>query len=232
MHDALHDRYGSRVVPISPDAIFDIGGYSQLGQDLLVNRLFGGVPGVFVDVGAHDGLTLSNSWLLERSGWTGLCIEPNPTVFDRTAKARARVVCAAVGKAPGRSKFRVVDGYGEMLSGLESSQGRRELARIERDLGAHGGSWTTIEVEVRRLDEILRTEGIDRVDYLSIDVEGGEAGVLASVDLAEFDVGLVTIENNYRSRKLRQVMRHQGYLQLFSIGHDDVFIQPKLSRLF
>ena len=37
----------------------------------------------FVDVGAHDGISSSNTGHFEIDlGWDGICIEPNPLVFD------------------------------------------------------------------------------------------------------------------------------------------------------
>ena len=58
--------------------------FSQLGQDryLLENFFRGKRGGVFVDIGAYDGQTFSNTLFFERSmAWTGLCIEPLPSAF-------------------------------------------------------------------------------------------------------------------------------------------------------
>lgn len=56
---------------------------SQLGQDKIVDEYFHGKRnGVFVDVGAYDGVTFSNTLMLGREGgWTGVCIEPLPDNF-------------------------------------------------------------------------------------------------------------------------------------------------------
>src|SRR5262249_22987803 len=65
----------------------DIGLYkSQNMQDVFLDRwVFRGLEGgSFIDIGAHDGVTYSNSWFLEKKrGWRGVCIEPNPVVFKR-----------------------------------------------------------------------------------------------------------------------------------------------------
>jgi hypothetical protein len=57
--------------------------------------------GTFVDLGCYDGVTYSNTWYFERKlGWSGVCVEPNPTVFPRIASqaGRASGVLAAVSR--------------------------------------------------------------------------------------------------------------------------------------
>jgi len=58
--------------------LLDQGFYSQCGQDKwLIENLFAKkTDGVFVDIGAHDGVTLSNSFYLESLGWSGVAVEP------------------------------------------------------------------------------------------------------------------------------------------------------------
>ena len=70
---------------------------SQLGQDILVDEYFGGKRGgVFVDIGAYDGVTFSNTLMLERErGWTGVCIEPLPDVFAELRQNRGCVCVQA-----------------------------------------------------------------------------------------------------------------------------------------
>ena len=63
---------------------------SQYGQDQFVDTWCNSREGgVFVDVGAHDGVTLSNTWFFENvRKWTGLCIEPIPEIFNQLKENR------------------------------------------------------------------------------------------------------------------------------------------------
>ena len=63
--------------------------YSYQGQDLFVLEVLGGIRGgYFLDSGASNGISGSNSRLLELSfGWTGICIEPNDATFRDTTVA-------------------------------------------------------------------------------------------------------------------------------------------------
>ena len=205
------------------------GYHSQIAQDYFLDRhvFLGRTGGVFVDVGAHDGVNLNNTLFFEADrGWTGVCIEPQPDVFPRLRESRSAVcVQAAIGDTPGTMPFVVGEGPSEMLSGLAASYGSRNRTRVKRF-----GQTKTIDVEVRRLDEVLRALKIDRVDLLSIDVEGGELGVINSIDLAEYGWPIVVMENNYRSWPQVQAMRRQGYQLLCRIEFDEVFI-PVGTRL-
>src|ERR1035437_6830450 len=75
-----------------------LASYAQFHEDVCVRAFFGeDYRGKFVDVGANDGVYGSNSYLLERHGWTGLLVEPS----DRLAEAcrRARPGSVVVNKA-------------------------------------------------------------------------------------------------------------------------------------
>lgn len=199
------------------------GYHSQIAQDYFLDRhvFLGRTGGVFVDVGAHDGVNFNNTLFFEvERGWTGVCIEPQPDVFSRLRESRtALCVQAAIGETPGTMAFVVGEGEAQMLSGLANSFGEKNWTRVKRF-----GSTKTIDVEVRRLDEVLRASKIDRIDLLSIDVEGGEFGVINSITLADFGRPIVVMENNYRSWPQVRAMRGQGYQLLCRIEFDEVFI--------
>jgi len=77
-------RNNAKVNEQKEERILSLLGTSQAGQDYWV---YGEVfnekrNGFFLDIGAHDGIYLSNTLLLEkRYGWNGICIEGNPDTF-------------------------------------------------------------------------------------------------------------------------------------------------------
>jgi hypothetical protein len=78
---------------------------------------------------------------------------------------------------------------------------------------------------MRRLDTVLRDAGMDQVDLLSIDVEGGERGVLDSIDLQTFDVAAVIIGNQFHQWSIARWFRRQGYRLI-----DELYV-PNPARL-
>lgn len=171
---------------------------SQYGQDqILDNLLFEErVGGIFVDVGANDGISLSNSVYFERQrGWSGICIEADPVSFARLSKERSATRClnVAAGEADGNLPFVQVEGAHEMLSGLHDQV---DIKRIRKSVAKDGGSFRTIDVPVKRLGPLLKDANIAEVHYMSLDIEGGEPAALRGINFDAIFVHVMTIECN------------------------------------
>src|SRR5262249_21734363 len=136
--------------------------------------------GFFVDIGAHDGVSLSNTlYLEEKLGWTGLAIEPNPEVYKRLSiNRRCSVLQGCVAACSGKQKFRVLRGVAEMLSGLVDEYDPRHETRIRSAVTMQPDTQEEIEVDCFTLNELLDQHSIRSVDYLSIDTEGSELSIL------------------------------------------------------
>ena len=212
---------------------------SQCGQDKwLVERGFPGLKdGFFVDIGAHDGITFSNTYFLEsRMGWSGIAIEPMPEVYERLRKnRRCTTVNACVSATAGHLRFRQISGYSEMLSGLVDQYDARHLDRIEREVLAHGGSWADIDVVSVKLTDLLRENEVETVHYLNIDVEGAELDILRSIDFSVTNILICGIENNYSDYRIPAYMKSVGYKLIAVVGDEmyvraDVSLSPVIAR--
>src|SRR6187401_1248386 len=62
--------------------------YSQNNeQEIIINLFKGKQSGTFLDIGANDGVTLSNTFALANDyGWTGLLVEASPKAYERLIK--------------------------------------------------------------------------------------------------------------------------------------------------
>src|ERR1700678_3215631 len=60
--------------------------YSQNSEENFILDCFNGAKGHFLDIGANDGKTLSNSYALVERGWPGVCVEASPKAWDRLHK--------------------------------------------------------------------------------------------------------------------------------------------------
>ncbi len=201
--------------------------FSQHGQDTFVyETFFKGLDnkGQFVDVGAYDGVTFSNSLFFERHlGWSGVCIEPLPEAFEKLRQSRSAVCLnCAISDTDGTDIFADVDipAYGKMYSGLRSDYDPRHVDVLRRY--ATGGRLIT--VTTRRLPAILDEYGLRRIDYMSIDTEGSELKILKSIDLKKYDVRVISVENNYNDPAIRHYLLGFGY-QLIKVfaGFDDLY---------
>jgi FkbM family methyltransferase len=207
--------------------------FSQVGQDsyLLENFFRGKRGGVFVEIGAYDGETLSNTLFFERyMGWSGLCIEPLPSAFAKL-KATRRAICehVCVSDFEGEAEFveaeSVVDQM--MLSGLAKAFDPRHALRLERET-IRQVTWIA---PVTRLSDLLAKHRMFDVDYCSIDTEGAEESILAEVDLDRFRIGVFTVENNYGDDRVHRIMEAKGYVFVTRLQQDLVFRRKDVRQL-
>lgn len=197
--------------------------FSQAGQDRIVdNAMQAKRDGVFVDVGGYDGVTGSNSLFFEMfRGWSGILIEPSPTQL-RMAKAVRQCPCLgyAVAGTAGEAEFlEVTQGFTQMSGFLDSY----EAKLLEQVRGNPRHKEVMHTLKKMPLNEILAEQKIEQVDFMSLDVEGGEMDILENFDFDAVDVAIWTIENNTRGSDIPNFMKDKGY-QLFEFaGVDDLF---------
>jgi len=207
------------------------GYYSQCGQDKwVIEKLFPDKKkGTFVDIGANDGITFSNTYLLEEMGWNGLAVEPIPSLYEKLAKNRQSItVNGCVAPRSGKGRFRVVTGYSEMLSGLVDEYDPRHIERIERELDSHGGEYKDIEVNCYNFNELLESNGIFQVDFLSIDVEGAEYEILNSIEFDRIQISVICVENNYSDCRIPKLLIKRGF-EFHSILGDEFYRNKEMA---
>lgn len=195
--------------------------FSHVRQDEWVAKVFAGrAGGYFLDFGAFDGVDLSNTAYLEREmNWRGICVEPNPSYYPMLCASR-NVICVNLALWPeSRQVLPMVDAHG--LSSFESLKANDSNAAM-RDRSIK---------RVVNVDTINPTELLDRfeaptvIEYMSLDVEGAEYDVLTGLDLARYDIRLMTIEHDCseeRKAKVRQHLANFGY-EALTLSYDDFF---------
>ena len=201
--------------------------FSQYRQDEFIDKVIFNKKsgGFFVDIGAHDGISFSNSYFFETSrAFNGLCIEPNPKVFEQLKKNRqCDVLNACIGDTAGIVKFLAIEGYSEMLSGIIDHYHPAHLDRINNSITEHGDSKTEIEVICTPLQNIAALTNTE-IDYMSIDTEGNEYSILKSIDFTKLKVTCLSIENNYDDAGIENIMAQNGYAKIYRLGDDDIYL--------
>lgn len=187
---------------------------SQAGQDSWV---FGEAfnekrNGFFLDLGAHDGIYLSNTFLLERRyGWNGICVEANPDSFKKLSHNRNAVcVNVCLYSTEGSISF----AKRGVLGGIVSPD------MENKDPGHQTGE--VITMETKTLESVLSENNAPQeIDYLSIDIEGSEERVLAGFDFNTYRFKCITIERP--SELLRTILKNNAYILIKEIPGLDCF---------
>lgn len=165
--------------------------------DEQIARRLGSTPGFFVEFGAYDGLQYSNTFALAQRGWRGLLIEPSARLAQECCKNRPDslvVRCALVSGQDGRDDVELH--YAGLMSVVASSAGLTTDQQRRVTVGARMQEMKRrIErVPARTLTGVLEDCGVTVIDFMSIDVEGNEAGVLQGLDLTRYTPKVILIE--------------------------------------
>lgn len=212
---------------VSLDSLFAPAVFLSAEEPGLIRAFLGEKVGVFVEVGAHDPVRGSQTWSLEQEGWTGLLVEPRA---EMAAELRA-------------SRRAIVE---EVACGGPETEGTRGLLHVrgahstlDAELGDAGVIFTEKRyVPMRTLDSLLADAGIERVDFLSVDVEGCEEDVLRGTDLMKLRPRLILIEDKARALGVHRHMTGCGYkrvrrtgLNSWYVPRDDTFPVSLSGRL-
>lgn len=190
--------------------------YSQIGQDQWVESILGDKKnGFFIELGACDGLYLSNTLHFEREkGWNGICIEPNDYYYEQLVKNRS---CHCINElAYSTSGVTVPFAVCESVSGI-----------IDRNMGPFTKPKQVVEKTTTTLSSILdRCNAPSIIDYLSLDVEGQEYNILSTFPFEKYMFRCITVEHNAphvgptQQKLIRNLLEMNGYM--YVKGNDDI----------
>jgi FkbM family methyltransferase len=175
--------------------------YAQNMEDILLDRVFRGKPGTFVDIGANHPFVDNNSYFFYVRGWRGINIEPMPAAraLFETHRPDDLNLALAVSDEEGTLPFFEV-------SNENGANGLSTLDRaLAKDHQAQGFEVTEIQVPVRTVASLVAEYRIDPPDFLSIDVEGHEDAVIRGIPFATWRPKILVIES---TRPLSSVETH------------------------
>ena len=188
--------------------------FAQLRQDivaLIVSNFRS--SGFFVEVGATDGMYLSNTLLLERNfDWSGILVEPAKGWHARLRENRKAIIDTrcVVSHSGGTITFREVD-VDPALSGILELSGNdtHEKARQK------GNDYLVGCVSL--IDLLDEGKAPRTIDYLSIDTEGSEFSILETFDFQRYSFKFISCEHNYSDRRndILRLLLSNGYVRIF-----------------
>ncbi len=198
---------------------------TQLNQDvfaLLMNRF---AAGFFLEIGANDGFSFSNTVYLENEfGWKGILVEANKKYLESLARrTNSIIVNRAVSSHHGKADFIDAGLYGGLKSSLDDTH------------FVHTKNSSCIQVECMGLQEILdQAAAPECIDFVSIDVEGGEVPIVEQMVSVTQRFRCGCIEYNGRTDdylKISRLLESAGY-RIFWEGqteHDLFFVDASKS---
>lgn len=161
--------------------------YSQSSEEEVILNYFGDFRGTFIDIGANDGKTFSNTRRLAELGFCGILIEPSPKAFFKLKQLYSETKGCfylynyAIGVTNG-----TVTLYesGELVKqgdvGLVSTLIEKETERFKRVT-----NYEAIEVDCYRWKTAMNRWKFKKFDFISLDIESLDIDVLTQIDLTE-----------------------------------------------
>lgn len=209
----------------------------QVGQDLFLDvGIFNKMTnGFFVDIGANDGFTYSNTYFFEKyRNWTGLCVEPQGECFKllkATRKESTIKVKACISEFNGVAEFLQVNGP-QMLSCLKEYCTEEHSERIKREIEQNGGEISIIPTQNIKISDLFGMFDINKIDILSLDIEGGEYKVLQMIDYSKVHINAIVVEFNNNKNLIVELLQKQGFKLVANLSDQDlVFINNEIILL-
>jgi FkbM family methyltransferase len=193
--------------------------YSQYGEDVAMRCFLDpDQKGFYVDVGCFHPKKYSNTYRLYKKGWRGINIDVDEIKISAFNLLRRRDinVCSAVSDNDDEFVELYSFGFWTLINTLD-----RKTAETQ------GPGYVVKKVRNQTLNKILASHDVEKVDLLSVDVEGYDLHVLKSVDLKKYGVRTIIVELHVR--RLEEVMQEELYQYLVSQGYSLVnWIGPSL----
>jgi FkbM family methyltransferase len=160
--------------------------------------------GRFLEIGAYDGLFLSNTYCLLEKGWRGVMVEPSPEAFQKLRhntsgfKNSVELVHCAISDTNDLTKF------------FECDEDNKDGIRsISTTVPAHVDMWNKINENVKfrqmyvatiTMKNLLGKFGLD-FDFVNIDVESANLMILKQLPVAEMNsLRMVCVEKDMQNQ--------------------------------
>jgi FkbM family methyltransferase len=198
--------------------------YGQHNEDMFIKEIFPTLTnGVCIEVGAYDGISLSNTKHFEDIGWRALCIEPIPSAFEKCKTIRKECVQCCISDKDSEDKNFTIFHLNDNLCAISSLEPDQRLIDSHSHLITNT---STCRSKVRCLNSLLQELDFPKnIDFISIDTENTELDVLKGIDLNIYNVHLFVIENNFNEPFLDDYLQQFGYKKINRIAVNDFYMK-------
>jgi FkbM family methyltransferase len=193
---------------------------SQNSEDITAfrNLFLNKRNGVFMELGALDGTKFSNTFFFQKElDWYGILIEPNTHSFVQLLQSRcvnSRNLCLNTAVC---SQARPVHfAHADAVGGIIEFMSPAFMQRFHPDLVADPSSANKLPViPCVPVGTLFKLFGILHIDWLSLDVEGGELEVIKTIDFNSVNIQVLTIEldgtNPSKDKEVKDILLANGY---------------------
>lgn len=207
--------------------------YSQCQEDIFLNENYfkNKKNGVYIELGALDGVLFSNTKFFEDTlNWTGILIEPHPDKFKMLQQNRPNnfLFNDLVSCHKEELNFRYFLDFHAAVSGVADTLSDHHYEVYFENKNYEYLPQSSILMKPKNLSEIVKNTNLQHIDFLSLDVEGHEYEVLQSWDFS-IPIDLILIETlgvqPEKDDMCRKILIKNGYKLDSKFKHNEVFIK-------
>lgn len=192
--------------------------YSQNREEEIIVDLLSAEKkvGHFLDIGAYDGKTFSNTLRLAELGWSGVCVEPSPTVFPALLKLHAgneRIELVQAAVAPTNAFLPFWDSGGDAISTTDS-------AHREKWKSGYNAKYSKLFVYTITYTDLFTQFGTV-FDFINLDVEGVSADMLLRLPLQGLQhCKVLCVEHDGKLAEIQEYAGRFGFQYVWHSGEN------------
>ncbi len=183
--------------------------YSQFGEDLIIDKFFGGYIGKYVDIGCFHPIKYSNTALLNKKGWSGINIDLNKVsieFFNACRKDDLNITACLSDKKEDVTIY--IDSEFSALNSIYLQNYKNfKFKKLKK-----------MKIQTKVFSELVE----DSFDFLNIDCEGNDYKIIKTIDLKKYKPKLINIEVSKENKNyIYNYLNQNGYelLTIKSLSH-------------
>jgi len=184
--------------------------YTQRDEEPFILNHFKNNIGKFLDIGAYDGKTFSTTRALYKKGWSGICIEPSPSVLPALNKLyskdeKVQIIEAAITETTGLVDF--YDSGGDMISSVDTEHVKKWTEKA-------GCTFTKLQIKSYSVDDLFKKIGYD-FEFISLDVEGTNLDIISKFPFDKLTkTKMICVEFDFKDTEIMKLVKPFGFTLL------------------
>jgi FkbM family methyltransferase len=193
--------------------------FSQDGEDMILNAFYEtkfDYKGFYVDIGAHHPFRFSNTAFFYLKGWTGINVEPTPSLFEDFVKFRERDINLNFGISDVNSTLTFYEFDEPALNSFDEKLSKTRDAETNYNIISEKQIPVCSMAEI--LDKYLPEN--QKIDFFTIDVEGLDFKVLKSNNWNKYRPNFILVEDslNFNASEADIIYKYLAELKYKMVG--------------
>jgi len=195
--------------------------YSQNMEEKYIYRHFMDKTGKFLDIGAWDGKTFSNTYKLAKLGWQGVCVEPSPIAFKglfENYKDNDKIQLVNCAVADRSELMTFYESNGDAIGSLDQSH---------KDKWQKNVFFREILTKTVTFDELCDMTGYD-FDFISIDTEGTSLEIFRHLPFQQLkNLSCICVEYDGKNDLVCNIGKTVGFEKVYESSENIVLCKTK-----